>query len=38
MGETVDYFRRERYITRRLSLIVPVGSVGLVLASLAVVR
>jgi hypothetical protein len=38
MGETVDYFRRERYITRRLSVIVPVGSVFLVLSSLAVVH
>jgi hypothetical protein len=38
MGETVDYFKRERYITRRLSLIVPVGSIFLVLSSVAVVR
>lgn len=38
MGETVDYFRRERFITRRLSLIVPVGSVCLILCAVAVAQ
>lgn len=38
MGETADYFKRERYITRRLSLLVLGGTLVLVPITLAVVR
>jgi membrane protein implicated in regulation of membrane protease activity len=38
MGEIADYFRRERYITRRFSLLVLSGSTFLVPVTLATAR
>jgi uncharacterized membrane protein YfcA len=38
MGEIADYFRRERYITRRFSLLVLTGSALVVLAAFASIR
>lgn len=38
MGETADYFKRERYITRRLSLLVLAGTAILVPAVLNITR
>src|ERR1700744_1332600 len=38
MGEIADYFRREKYITRRFSLLVLTGSIFLVLVTFASAR